>query len=110
MLLYSDTWDKSDFTAQSPATEVVNSAITLFAVALPIQNPKIQESCLEQLATFLSASSLQRNPLRKAAMTVNIAAALLNTLKVATGETTMSQGTLNSPAVEKMLHELLQVS
>ena len=93
-----------------PATEVVNSGINLFAVALPLQSIKVQESMLEQLSTFLSAKSLQRDPGRKAAISVNIALALLGALKVTMGETLASPGDLKSAAVEKCLDELLRVS
>lgn len=93
-----------------PATEVVNSAIVLFAIALPLQSPKVQEGLLEQLATFLSSSSLQRDPGRKAAVTVNIAMALLGALKVAVRETLAEPGDLRQPSVEKYLEETLRVS
>ena len=93
-----------------PATEVVNAAIGLFAVALPLQDPKIQESTLEQLITLLSTKSLQRDPGRKAAITVNIVLALLGALKVAMGETLAVPGNLKYPAVEKCLGDLLRVS
>ncbi len=92
-----------------PSTQVVNSAINLFAISLPLQPPKIQESILEQLVTFLSSNGLQRDPGRKAAMAVNIATALLVTLQVATKETMSAAGDLRSPAVEKALQGLLRV-
>lgn len=92
-----------------PATEVVNAAINLFAIALPLQAPKIQEGILEQMTSSLSTSSLQRDPGRKAAMTVNIAVALLTSLKVAVRETSCDAGDLRSPAVEKLFQELLHV-
>ncbi len=92
-----------------PATEVVNSAITLFAVALPLQNPKVQEGALEQMATYLSSSSLQRDPGRKAAVTANAAVALLGALKVALGETNAERGDLRHPTVERYLQEMLRV-
>ncbi|CAI6333670.1 unnamed protein product [Periconia digitata] len=92
-----------------PATEVVNSALQLFAKCLPLQTPKIQESILEQVTSFLSASSLQRDVNRKAAMMVNIAYALLGTLKVAVKETRSSPGDLKGPAVEKVIQELLHL-
>ena len=93
-----------------PATEVVNSAIAMFAMALPLQEPRVQESMLEQLSTFLSAKSLLRDPGRKAAVTVNIALALLGVLKVGLGETPGNSGDLKSNAVEKCLDDLLRVS
>lgn len=93
-----------------PPTEVINSAITLFAIALPLQNPKVQEGVLEQIATHLSASSLQRSPGRKAAITANSAMALLGALKVTLGETRSERGDLRHPTVERYLQEILRVS
>lgn len=100
--------DEDAISADPPTTEVVNAAIHLFSIALPLQAPKVQESSVEQIATLLSSPSLQRNPGRKAAMTVNIAVALLYALKVAVGETSSPAGNLNS-STEKILQELLQV-
>ena len=93
-----------------PATEVVNTAIALFAVAFPLQSAKVQEGVLEQLATFLSSISLQRDPGRRAAITMNIAMALLGTLKVAVGETIAEQGDVQNQTVEKAMEEILRVS
>ncbi|KAF2471256.1 ARM repeat-containing protein [Lindgomyces ingoldianus] len=92
-----------------PATEVVNAALQLFAIALPLQTPKIQESILEQLTSFLSANNLQRDSYRKAAMMVNIAFALLAASKVAVKETGSAPGDLRGSAVEKVMQELLHV-
>lgn len=64
---------------------------------------------MEQIATFLSSHTLQRSPGRKAAMTVNIAVALLHALKVALRETDSVSGKL-SPATDKVMQELLHVS
>lgn len=93
-----------------PATQVVNSAIMLFATALPLQSPKVQEGLLEQLVTFLSSNNLQRNPGRKAAVTTNIAIAVLGAIKVAVRETPAEPGDLRQPSVEKYLQEILNVS
>ena len=93
-----------------PQTEVVNSAITLFAIALPLQNPKVQEGVLEQIATHLSAGSLQRDPGRKSAITANAATALLGALKVTLGETQSERGDMRHPTVERYLQEILRVS
>ncbi|KAF2878530.1 armadillo-type protein [Massariosphaeria phaeospora] len=99
----------SDELPDPPATEVVNSALQLFAICLPLQTPKIQESILEQMTSFLSANSLQRDTNRKAAMMVNIAVALLSALKVAVKETKSAPGDLKSSAVEKVMQEFLHV-
>ncbi|PSN70656.1 ARM repeat-containing protein [Corynespora cassiicola Philippines] len=93
-----------------PATEVVNAALQLFAICLPLQTPKIQESILEQLTSFLAGSSLQRDTSRKAAMMANIAYALLATLKVSVKETRSTPGDLKSPAVEKVMQDLLHTT
>lgn len=95
--------------ADPPTTGVVNAAIELFSVAIPLHAPKVQESTVEQIATFLSSQSLQRNPGRKAAMTVNIAVALLHALRVAVKETEFAAGSLSN-STDKILQELLQVS
>ncbi|KAF7597312.1 hypothetical protein BBP40_006252 [Aspergillus hancockii] len=93
--------------ADPHSTGVVNAAIELFSVAIALHAPKVQESSVEQIATFLSSPTLQRNPGRKAAMVVNIAAALLEALKVALKDSGSSAGKLN-PATDKILQELLQ--
>lgn len=92
-----------------PATEVVNSAIALFAMSLPLQQPKVQESALEQLSMYISAKGLQRDPGRKAAITVNVALALLNTVKVSSNETSANSGDIKSLPVEKCLDDILRV-
>ncbi|EFW98758.1 heat repeat protein [Grosmannia clavigera kw1407] len=91
-----------------PATEVVNLAIQLFAHVFPLTVAKVQESILEQLATFMSAGQLQRDPGRKAAIKVNVAVAVLLTLKVAVRETPAAAGTVTSAAVEKLLQDLVR--
>ncbi|ATZ58683.1 Bclaa1 [Botrytis cinerea B05.10] len=106
--LYLGDIQKEDSLPDPPATEVVNIAIRLFAIAFPITPPKIQESILEQIATFLSTGALQRDPGRKAAINVNIATALFSALKVAVKETSSPPGDLTNPAVEKLMQEILR--
>jgi HEAT repeat-containing protein 5 len=96
--------------SEPPATQVVNASIHLFAVLLPLQPSRVQESVLEQLQSFMVDSSLQRDPARKIAMSVNIATALLGALKVAVRETTLSPGNIRSDAVEVLIKDLLRVS
>ncbi|KAJ4304287.1 hypothetical protein N0V88_001900 [Collariella sp. IMI 366227] len=90
------------------ATEVVNMAIQLFAFVFPLTPPKVQESVLEQVTTFVAAGSLQRDPGRKAAINVNIATALLSILRVAVKETRSPPGDVTNAAVEKLIQELLR--
>ncbi|KAJ5205442.1 Armadillo-like helical [Penicillium cf. griseofulvum] len=106
VLLYS-LRDGDKLAVDPPTTGVVNSAIDLFSVALALHSSKIQESSVEQIATFLTSPGLQRNPGRKAALVVNISVALLQTLKVAVKETDFIPGKLN-PSTDKILQELLQ--
>ncbi|GAP87418.2 putative heat repeat protein [Rosellinia necatrix] len=106
--LYASDSSASSELPDPPATEVVNMAIRLFAFVFPLTPSKVQESVLEQIVTYTSAGSLQRDPGRKAAMTVNIASALLSTLKVAVKETQSPSGDVTSPAVEKLLQEMIR--
>lgn len=108
VLLYSLRSAES-LAVDPPTTGVVNSAIDLFSVAIGLHSAKIQESSVEQIATFLASPTLQRNPGRKAALGVNIAVALLHALKVAVKETDFVAGKL-SPSTDKILQELIQVS
>lgn len=75
---------------------------------LPIQQPKVQESILEQLASFLASKSLDRDPGRKAAITVNVAVAILGALKLAMGGQ-VSSGSLSTASVLKIMQEILRV-
>ena len=107
--LYTNSDQNAENPPDPPATEVVNSAIVLFATAFPLQSSKVQEGVLAQLATFLTASSLQRDPGRKAAVAVNAAMALLSALKVTIGETIAERGDLKHPLIEKNIDEILRV-
>ncbi|KAK3322246.1 armadillo-type protein [Apodospora peruviana] len=91
-----------------PATEVVNMAIQLFAFVFPLTPPKVQESVLEQVTTFVAAGSLQRDLGRRAAINVNVATALLSTLRVAVKETKSPPGDITNIAVEKLIQEQLR--
>ncbi|KAI1487782.1 armadillo-type protein [Biscogniauxia mediterranea] len=107
-ILYIGEPDASTNLPDPPATEVVNMAIQLFAFVFPLTPAKVQESILEQIATFSSAGSLQRDPGRKAAINVNVASALFSTLKVAVKETQSPHGDVTNMAVEKLLQELIR--
>ncbi|KAF2204363.1 ARM repeat-containing protein [Delitschia confertaspora ATCC 74209] len=107
--LYISSSSELEDLPDPPATEVVNAALQLFAISLPLQTPKVQESILEQLSSFLSANSLQRDVNRRSAMMVNIAFALFATLKVAVKETKSAPGDLKNQAVEKAIQELLHI-
>jgi hypothetical protein len=90
-------------------TQVVDAAIDLFAIALPLHPPKIQESALEQMATVL-AQPLPREPGRKAAVLVNTTTAILGALTVANRETKYSKGKIATSAIEKIAAENLRRS
>ncbi|PNY25879.1 Pof6 interactor protein 1 [Tolypocladium capitatum] len=91
-----------------PATEVINNAIQLFAFAFPLTPAKVQESVLEQIRTFASAGSLQRDPGRKAAINVNIAAAVLASMRVVVKETKSPPGNVANLAVERLLQDIVR--
>ncbi|KAG6040878.1 hypothetical protein E4U41_006790 [Claviceps citrina] len=91
-----------------PATEVVNNAIQLFAFAFPLTPAKVQESVLEQIKTFASAGILQRDAGRQAAITVNVALAILSSMKVAVKETSSQSGSVANLAVERLLQDMVR--
>ena len=95
---------------EPPATEVVNAAIHFFAILFPLQPSRIQESILEQLKMFMADSSLQRDPARKEAISVNTAMALLGALKVAVKETSLPSGEMKNETVDSLMKQLLRVS
>ncbi|KAF4124114.1 HEAT repeat protein [Geosmithia morbida] len=105
--LYIDGADSSE-PPDPPATEVINSAIQLFAFAFPLTPAKVQESILEQMRTFSSAGSLQRDPGRKEAVKVNLATAILASLRIAVKETQSGSGNIENLAVEKLLQEFVR--
>lgn len=91
-----------------PATDVINAAIQLFAFAFPLTPAKVQESILEQIRTFASTGSLQRDPGRRAAINVNIATAVLATMRVAVKETKSPHGDISNIAVERLLQDIVR--
>jgi HEAT repeat-containing protein 5 len=101
--------DDNNPDTDSPPTQVINAAIDLFSVALPLQPPKVQESSVEQLAMLLSRP-YTREPGRKAALHLNIMTALLCAFVVANRETRYSYGRLATSSMEKLITDILQVS
>jgi HEAT repeat-containing protein 5 len=93
---------------EPPATQVINSSIHLFAVLLPLQPSRVQESVLEQIQSFMMDSSLQKDPARKIAISVNVATALLGALKVAVRETSLPPGNMRSDSVEGLIKDILR--
>ncbi|KAM0559647.1 hypothetical protein ACHAPJ_004171 [Fusarium lateritium] len=107
-VLYIGGLDPSSVTPDPPATEVINAAIQLFAFAFPLTPGKVQESILEQIRTFASAGTLLRDPGRKAAINVNLAAAILATMRVAVKETKSPSGDVSNRAVEALLQDIVR--
>lgn len=106
--LYIGKFDSLSVAPDPPATEVINTAIQLFAFAFPLTPAKVQESILEQVRTFASAGVLQRDPGRKAAINVNLATAVLATMKVAVKETKSPAGDISNHAVEALLQDIVR--
>ncbi|EHK48895.1 uncharacterized protein TrAtP1_000550 [Trichoderma atroviride] len=107
-MLYIGGVDDGSTDPDPPATEVINSAIQLFAFAFPLTPAKVQESILEQIRTFASAGSLQRDSGRKAAINVNLATAVLCTMRVAVKETSSPSGDIANIAVERLLQDIVR--
>lgn len=106
--LYIGSLDLKEARPDPPATEVINTAIQLFAFAFPLTPAKVQESILEQIRTFGSSGSLQRDLARNAAISVNVATAVLATMRVATKETKSPAGDVTNSAVEKLLQDIVR--
>ncbi|KAK5990286.1 Pof6 interactor 1-like protein [Cladobotryum mycophilum] len=107
-MLYIGGIDDITANPDPPATEVINNAIQLFAFAFPLTPAKVQESILEQIRTFASAGTLLRDPGRKAAINVNVATAVLCTMRVATKETSSPSGDVANIAVERLLQDIVR--
>lgn len=105
---YLPTTNLEEDLSGPPATESVDSAIAAFALCLPLQSPRVQESTLEQMASSMGAN-LQKDPVRKVAITANVALALSTALRVATGDIGSAKGNLQSANTEKSLQSLLHV-
>jgi hypothetical protein len=102
--------DQEEEALPNPAnSECVNSAIAALGLSLPLQPTRVQESILEQITSNVNATALQKDPARRAAITVNIALALLTACKVANGETGAARGELRHQATEKSLQALLHL-
>ena len=85
----------------------IDASIKLFAILLPLQSARVQESSIEQLATLMSQSS-QRDPGRGAALAVNGTLALLFALAVASAETSFAVGRIHLQTVSKTISEILK--
>ncbi|KAF9348960.1 hypothetical protein BGX34_002136 [Mortierella sp. NVP85] len=68
------------------ATGIIDAAIELFAVLLPLQSSALQGSLIEELSKMLKSSSLDKNPGRKMAIQVNTVVAILGATKNAMAE------------------------
>ena len=106
-LLYIDEPSAAQDGSYLPETACLTLAIQLFAVALPLQPPRIQESCLEQVATVL-AQPLLREPGRKATLRINSITAILVAIAVANGETDFHRGKLVTATTSKSLAEIVR--
>ena len=108
--LYTKDPARSDAETPPFATEVVDLAIRFFGLTLPLQTIRIQESVLEQVSSFMSGPNLHKYPARKAAITVNIAVALLFSLKCASKAADIGSAKFGASSVEKSIQDLTHVS
>ncbi|KAF9207309.1 hypothetical protein BGZ49_000724 [Haplosporangium sp. Z 27] len=68
------------------ATGIIDAAIELFAILLPLQSSALQGSLMDDLSKMLKNSTLDKNPGRKMAIQVNAVVALLGSTKYAMAE------------------------
>ncbi|KAF9581978.1 hypothetical protein BGW38_000822, partial [Lunasporangiospora selenospora] len=73
------------------ATGVIDAAIELFAILLPLQSSALQGSLLDELSKLIKTSTLDKNPGRKMAIHVNAVVALLGATKYAMSENRRSE-------------------
>ena len=75
-----------------------------------MQAPQIQESILEQISSYMLHPLLQKAPARKAAITVNIAVAMLVSLRAAMKIVNAGGTAFSTSAVGKSFQNILHVS
>ncbi|KAG0088006.1 hypothetical protein BGZ92_006713 [Podila epicladia] len=68
------------------ATGVIDAAVELFSILLPLQSSALQGSLMDDLSKMLKNSTLDKNPGRKMAIQVNSVVALLGATKYAMSE------------------------
>lgn len=105
-LTYSDE-PASEHGSYLPETDCITLAVQLFAVALPLQPPRIQESSIEQLATALAQPN-SREPGRRFALQINSITAILGALAITNGETSYLPGKLAATTTSKSLAEIVR--
>lgn len=110
MLLYTDGIFEERHDAPPLTTEVVDLTIYLFGLSMPMQAPQIQESILEQISSYMLHPLLQKAPARRAAITVNIAVAMLVSLRAAMKIVNAGGAAFTTSAVGKALQNILHVS
>ncbi|KAK9458340.1 armadillo-type protein [Dipodascopsis uninucleata] len=89
-------------------TSVVDYALELFVLLLPVQTEKVQESILEQTASFLDTTSSQKGNSRKTAVFVNITIAIYGALKLVNLGKVKGKGSFQNESCLKSLLEMLR--
>ncbi|CAI4219510.1 unnamed protein product [Parascedosporium putredinis] len=95
-------------TLEHDASLLYIGGLEALRLCLPLTPAKVQESILEQIKTFSSAGPLQRDPGRRAAVNVNVSAAILSTLRVAVKETNAPPGDITNAAVERLIQDMIR--
>ncbi|CAN6648448.1 AP-1 accessory protein Laa1p [Trichomonascus vanleenenianus] len=95
----------------SPDVAVVDLSIDLFTVLLPSQTPKVQESMMDQLRSYLLSSLKATNEVgRKNAVVVNIAAAIFSTLQFVVARASGSQrDAMKNPRVLSIFIDIIKL-
>ncbi|EIW85333.1 clathrin-coated vesicle protein [Coniophora puteana RWD-64-598 SS2] len=92
-----------------PTTGVVDEAIVLFSQLLPLQDVTSTARVISGLVEALRSPKLEKSPGRKAAMTVNIMVAILQTLRLSTTiHYRQAKETLGNPQVTSVLAPFLK--
>lgn len=96
---------------QPHTTELVNAAISAFAMSFPLQSPRLQGSILEQILSAIASSpASMKEPMRRTAVNTNVAVALLLTAQVLQGHSQGATGQFQSPSGEAAAQAILYVS
>ena len=92
------------------ATGVIDAAIELFAILLPLQSSVLQGSMMDDLSKMLKNSTLDKNPGRKMAIQVNAVVALLGATKYSMAEGKRhEQRAFEGPLASSLSQSILKV-
>ncbi|KAF9419120.1 hypothetical protein BGZ94_009514 [Podila epigama] len=93
------------------ATGVIDAAIELFSILLPLQSSALQGSLMDDLSKMLKNTTLDKNPGRKMAIQVNAVVSLLGATKYAMSENKrLEQRAFEGPLASSLSQSILRDS